>query len=160
MLLCSLEFALLTDNLKAQGTCTMSKTSKQTQQLPHLIRSVLELLECGFVKHCFVLRNLYCLKRIESPRQLKNFEVMFEFACLQNVCLCHRFERVTWVVARELLRKFPQLKFSFGCMEVLVKLSTTTQSYVCCSRGSMHDLHGSSRMQPIVRFCVSCNCCM
>ena len=34
MLLCSVEFVLLKENLKAQGTCTISKT---TPNLPHLI---------------------------------------------------------------------------------------------------------------------------
>ena len=50
MLLCSVEFVLLKENLTAQGTCTIFKT---TPNLPHLIRSVLEFWECGFVKlHC------------------------------------------------------------------------------------------------------------
>ena len=67
------------------------------------------------------------------------------------MCLCHLFEFVELVLTKELLRKFPQLQFWFGCMEVLVNFCTTTQSYVCCSRCSMRDIHGSSRIQPVVR---------
>ena len=60
MLLCSVKLVLLKVNLEVEGACTISKT---TPNLPHLIRSVLEFWECGFVKNCFMLRNLYCLKR-------------------------------------------------------------------------------------------------
>ena len=85
MSLCSVKFVLLRKNLKAQGACTIFRT---TPILPQLIRSVLEFWECGFVKYCFVLRNLYCLKILESPRQFKNSEFMFKFACLYTLCVC------------------------------------------------------------------------
>ena len=67
ILLCSVEFVLLKENLKAQGTCTIFRT---TPNLPHPLGFL--ILGRGFVKYCFVLWNLYCLKRLENPGQFKN----------------------------------------------------------------------------------------
>ena len=56
MLLCSVEFVLLKENLKAQGTGTIFRT---TPNLPRLIRSVLEfwiceILLCALESVCIV----------------------------------------------------------------------------------------------------------
>ena len=84
MLLYSVEFVLVKENLKAQGTCTIFRT---TPNLPHLLRSVLEFWECGFVKYCFVLWNLYCLKRLENTRQSKNLNLCLSLLAY-TMCVC------------------------------------------------------------------------
>ena len=84
MLLYSVEFVLVKQNLKAQGTCTIFET---TPNLPHFLRWVLEFWECGFVKSCFVLWNLYCLKRLENPRQSKNLNLCSSLL-VYTMCVC------------------------------------------------------------------------
>ena len=104
MLLCSVEFVLLKENLEAQGTCTIFRT---TPNLPHLLRSVLEFWECGFVKYCFVLWNLYCLKRLENPRQFKNLNLRFNLLAY-TMCVCVIFFELVELVG------YSQ-KNCFGC---------------------------------------------
>ena len=84
MLLYSVEFVLVKENLKAQGTCTIFRT---TPNLQHLLRSVLEFRECGFMKYCFVLWNLYCLKRLENTRQSKNLNLCLSLLAY-TLCVC------------------------------------------------------------------------
>ena len=78
MLLCSVEFVLLQGNFKAQGTCTIFRT---TPSLPHLIRSVLKFLGM------WICEILLCA--LQSVLFKEELEFMFKSAYLYNVCLCH-----------------------------------------------------------------------
>ena len=86
VLLCSVEFVLLEENFENMRHLHNFQNNSIFAKLNPLGFGILGM---WIVKYCFVLWNLYCLKRLVNPKQFKNFEFMFEFACFYNVCLCH-----------------------------------------------------------------------